>query len=96
LVNQQIIGYDLETGKKFDIGEHEGPVKDVYWVEDEKLLCTLSFDKSLKLWDLKSKTPAASYDLGKKIYCSDLNYPGLLVGLSDEHLWLLNFKELDQ
>jgi len=76
--------FDLPSGGKCEeIGKHNGPVKSVHWLSEVNILVTLSFDKTLRFWDLRQDKPVAGFGLDHKVYCSDLLYPYLAIGLSD-------------
>lgn len=67
------------------VAKHDAGVKSVYWLDDMNLLLTMGFDKRLCFWDFRQQNgPAHTLDIGHKIYCSDIAYPGLVLGLSDE------------
>jgi len=75
--------YDIPSGNRSEIGRHEGPVKSVHWISAANALLTLSFDKTLKFWDLRQAWPVAGYRLDHKVYCSDVLFPYLAIGLSE-------------
>jgi len=75
--------YDIATGNCSVIGNHEGPVKSVHWIPASNTLLTLSFDKTLRFWDPRQIEPVAMHRLDYKVYCSDMLYPYLILGLSE-------------
>jgi len=81
----------LNGGKCLEIGKHEGPVKSVHWIPSEKCLLTISFDKTIKCWDLRQDGHTSELQLDYKPFCSDVLYPYLAVGLSDAKILLMDF-----
>lgn len=93
-INNYITAIDTQSGQTINVGAHNSGVRDVYWIGNNNILCSLGFDKTIKFWDLNSQNPVASYDLGHKVYCSDLFYPYIMCGLSDEKLLLIDITNL--
>ena len=79
-VNSTVKGFDINTGQAGNIGQHDGAVKDVYWMDQVNMLCSLSFDKTMKFWDLRQSNAAATFNLGHKVFCSDIMFPHLVNG----------------
>jgi mRNA export factor len=93
-VNGSVKIFDIQSGKSENIGLHDGSVKSVYWLPKASLAVSLSFDKTIRFWDLRQQQPAAALNLGLKVYCSDLLYPLLAVGMSSEKLLFLDLDNL--
>jgi len=93
-INNTVKAFDTNTGQSANIGQHDGGVKDVYWLQQAGLVCSLSFDKTIRFWDLRQPNPAAGFQLGHKVYCSDLLYPNLVMGLSDEKVLIVNLPNI--
>jgi len=97
-----IEGFDVESGTKISVGEHSGPVKSVYWLESTDNLCSLSFDSTIKFWDLRQKGHVGEIQLKYKPLCSDLyEYSGLfgaylLMGMSEGKLALVDVADMQK
>ena len=93
-INTKIYAYDVTTGQSAVVGQHEHGVRDVYWLPGMNVLASLSYDKTIKFWDLKSPQSATSFNLGYKVYCSDFLFPVIAVGLSDEKMLIINLNNM--
>jgi mRNA export factor len=92
--NNTVKKIDVSTGQAMNVGMHDAGVKDVYWVESQGWVVSLSFDKTMRVWDCKQQQPIAGFNLGHKAFCSDMLFPYLFVGLSDEKVLLVDFNNL--
>jgi len=93
-VNGKVKLFDLNSGKHTDVGAHNHSVKGIHWLPKSGLALTLSFDKTMKVWDFRQQGAAASIDLGEKVFCSDLVLPYLAVGLSHDKIAVFNLEQL--
>jgi len=50
----------------------------------------MSYDKTLKFWDLRSSSLIKSFNLGAKAVCSDMLFPNIAIGLSNEKLLIFD------
>ena len=88
-IDGTINSFDLLTNQPIIVGHHEG-VKDMYYMTAARTLFSLGFDKKMKFWDLRQKHPVAELNLGQKVFCSDMVFPFLAMGLSNEKVLILN------
>jgi len=75
------------------IGKHEDAVKGVYFFQESdgnSFLCSVSYDKTLKVWDLRQQGPVATIRLGAKVVCSDMAFPKMILGLSNQRFHVFN------
>jgi len=74
---------DTDIGQSTNVGHHDDPVKDVYWL-NENLVLSTSFDKTVRVWDIRAGNQTAVSQLKStyKITCSDVK--GRLVALGLE------------
>lgn len=93
-INNYVTAIDTKSGQTANVGVHESGVRDVYWISSANLVCSLGFDKQMKFWDLRQQQPAAAYNLGHKAFCSDLLFPYMIIGLSEEKLLLVDFNNI--
>jgi len=90
--------FDVETGDSSVVGHHEGPVKSVYWIRDTNALLTLSFDQTLRFWDIRQEGSKhiAGFKMAYKPFCSNLIYPNLAVGLGDNKVFIMNVNDIQR
>ena len=66
--------------------QHDAPIKCAIWVRDLNMLVTGSWDKTLKYWDLRSPTPAASVQMAERVVSMDVKYPLMVVATGDKKI----------
>jgi len=92
-----IKSFDLETGNPDTIGYHDGPVKDVYWLAESNALLTVSFDKTLRFWDPRQASKhVAGFQLKHQVFCSDMLFPILGLGMSKPKVMLLHLPDVQR
>ncbi|RKP09491.1 WD40-repeat-containing domain protein [Thamnocephalis sphaerospora] len=84
--------YDLQSGQAQQIGQHDGPIRSMRWVDTpgQPILATGGWDKMLKYWDCRQPNPIASTQLPERCYAMDALYPMLVVGCADRHILIYN------
>lgn len=85
--------YDLQTGQATQVAQHENAVKAVRFIDAPnagQMLVTGSWDKTLKYWDLRSATPAATIQLPERCYTMDVAQQLLVVGTAERHIAIIN------
>ena len=95
-IDNTIKSIDINTGQSINIGQHDGIVKDLHWLQAARTLCSLSADKTMRFWDLRQKNAVAKFDIGEKIFSSDMVFPNLLLGLSGEKILLINLPHIQR
>jgi len=77
-------------------GKHDDAVQAIYIVD--QLIYSVSYDSTVKLWDRRTGSSVFSLNLGAKVVCSDMAYPNLVVGLSNQKFQVipLTAPSLDQ
>jgi len=68
------------------VGKHNDAVKGVYFLDNGNVFCTVSYDKTLKIWDLRMPNVHSTYNLGGKVLCLDMLGSFLAAGLNDGRL----------
>ena len=94
-IDGSIRAFDLTTSQPINIGQHEG-VKDLHWIAVTRTLCSLGFDKKIRFWDQRQQKPLAEFDIRRKIFCSDIVFPTLALGLSGEKIALINLPTIQK
>merc|ERR1711879_4158 len=82
--------WTLQTGQAVDIGKHGAPIKTAHYIDELQMLCTGSWDKTLRYWDGRSPTPAATVNLPERAYCMDVAYPLAVVATAERHVLIYN------
>ena len=72
------------------IGKHDDAVKGVYYLEESRTICSLSYDRTMKFWDPRTQGQIISFNLGAKPVCSDMLFPNIAIGLSNEKLLIFD------
>jgi len=88
--------YHIESGVADVIGYHEGLVKGVHWMPEVNALLTVSCDKTIRFWDPRQENHVAVFQLPHKVFCSDLMYPYLGLGLSEAKVLFLDLTEIQR
>ncbi|KAJ9050349.1 RNA export factor gle2 [Entomophthora muscae] len=82
---------DAGTGQTLDIGKHDGAIKAVAWAsQDDQIVATGSWDKTLKYWDLRSATCIQSLPLPGKCLSMDATFPLMVVATADRHIQIFD------
>jgi len=80
--DKQVKCWDLASNQAVQVAEHQAPVKACRWVQTPSYaaLMTVSWDKTIKFWDIRAPSPMLSLDLPERAYCADVDYPMAVVG----------------
>ena len=54
-------------------GVHQGPIKSIVWGPDLNILISASDDRTIRWWDLRSRTPAQTYTLASPVGSCELD-----------------------
>jgi len=75
--------------------EHQDAVKSVHWLEQEQMYVSLSYDKTMKFWDLRQKSSIKTEKLEAKPFCSDKHFQEkvIAVGFDDGRVGVLDLDE---
>lgn len=84
----------LATQQEQQIGVHAAPVKEVFCVDDMNMVVSGSWDKTLKFWDMRQPNPVAQIQLPERVYCMDMKFPLLVVGMAERHLHVYNLQSI--
>ncbi|KAK9898771.1 putative actin interacting protein 1 [Cystobasidium minutum MCA 4210] len=69
----KVLLYDGATGdfvaslSSSEAGGHKGTIFSVSWAKDSKCLCTSGADRTVKVWDIESKSPITSWTIGDSV-----------------------------
>ncbi|KIK62473.1 hypothetical protein GYMLUDRAFT_41924 [Collybiopsis luxurians FD-317 M1] len=87
--------FDAATGQSTQFAQHNGPIKAVKWVSTPYagVVATGSWDKTIKLWDLRSPVPISTTLLPERCYTFDVRYPLLVVGTPERHIPIFDLRK---
>lgn len=85
---------DLKSGSNqaTQVAVHDQPIRCVEMIEagGNQMLITGSWDKTVKYWDLRSATPAATLQCQERVYAMDVRDQLLVIGTADRYLNVVN------
>jgi len=84
----------LQTQQEQVIGQHDAPVKEVFIVDDMNMVISGSWDKTIRFWDCRQPTAAATLQVPDRVYSMDCKYPLLVVGCAERHLLCYNLQNI--
>jgi mRNA export factor len=94
--------WTLQTGQAVDVAKHDAPIKTIFFIDELQMLCTGSWDGSLRYWDLRQSTPAAVVQMPERVYCMDVLFPLAVVATAERKVLIYNlnnpkveYKKLD-
>eukprot|EP01088_Endostelium_zonatum_P017977 TRINITY_DN557_c3_g1_i2.p1 TRINITY_DN557_c3_g1~~TRINITY_DN557_c3_g1_i2.p1 ORF type:complete len:349 (-),score=80.02 TRINITY_DN557_c3_g1_i2:215-1261(-) len=76
----KVMALDLQTGNSIQVGEHAAPVRCIKMYHDQRVLITGSWDRTVRYWDLRQPNPAATIQIGGKVFAMDCKADVLAVG----------------
>lgn len=83
--------YNLATGQSTQVGAHDEPVKSVKFLDNQNnILATASWDKTLRYWDTRSPTPVGTVQLKERCYSMDTKNDLLVAATADRHVLIFN------
>ncbi|KAG6816452.1 hypothetical protein H0H87_005935 [Tephrocybe sp. NHM501043] len=87
---------DPATGQAIQIAQHDAPIKTVKWVDAPNggVLATGSWDKTIKLWDLRQSSPVATVSLPERCHTFDVDFPTMVVGTADRGIHVYDMNNL--
>jgi len=84
----------LASNQSMPVAQHDGPVKTVHYINGRnyQAIMTTSWDKTIKLWDLRQSQPVVSLPLPDKSYCADALFPMAVVSLANRAILVYNLE----
>lgn len=68
------------------IGNHDQPIRCLKFVPEHNLVVTGSWDKSIRIWDLRSPSPVSNTHVSERVYAMDVKGGKVVVGTADKHI----------
>lgn len=74
------------------VAAHSEPIRciEAINVQGNNMLVTGSWDKTVKYWDLRQQQPAATLDVGERVYTMDVRNQMLVVGTAERWIHIVN------
>ncbi|TIA20789.1 WD40 repeat-like protein [Aureobasidium pullulans] len=98
--NKQVSMLDLGSGSTTPqvVAAHDAPIKCVesITVNNSPMIVTGSWDKTIKYWDLRQQTPAASVQCKERVYAMDTRDQLLVVATADRWVEIFNLNQPSQ
>ncbi|KAB5554607.1 WD40-repeat-containing domain protein [Coniochaeta sp. 2T2.1] len=86
---------DLNTGQTVQVAAHDAPVRAVRYFEANgtPMVVTGSWDKTVKYWDLRQSTAAATLACQERVYTMDVKTNLLVIGTADRYINIVNLAD---
>uniref|UniRef100_A0AC35TMT5 WD_REPEATS_REGION domain-containing protein n=1 Tax=Rhabditophanes sp. KR3021 TaxID=114890 RepID=A0AC35TMT5_9BILA len=89
--------WDLASNQLAVVGTHDDAVSTCDWITCSSYSCLMtgSWDKTLRFWDMRqmpTQSSMATFNLNKKVFCSDVLFPMAVVGTSDRRIKVYNLE----
>lgn len=55
------------------IGQHDAPIRVVKYLDQNNVVVTGSWDKTVKVWDCRQPNPVAQTTFNERVHCMDAN-----------------------
>lgn len=73
------------------IGRHDQPVKALKFLPEINCVVTGSWDKSIRVWDMRSPSAAANIQLSERVYAMDAKGKIVVVGTGDKQVHVFEY-----
>lgn len=87
------------TGQQTTVGAHDAPIRGARFVDvagssgAAPIIATGSWDKTVRLWDLRQPEPLASLACMERVYAMDAKARLLVVATAERHLHLVDLQK---
>eukprot|EP00039_Didymoeca_costata_P001289 m.51271 g.51271 ORF g.51271 m.51271 type:complete len:324 (-) comp10723_c0_seq1:1255-2226(-) len=89
-----IKSYDFNMNAAKDLGKHDDGVKAVEYSSTTGMLISGSWDKTIKVWDPRTKDCNGTYSLPDKVYTMSTGGDKLIVGTAGRHVWVYDLRKM--
>jgi cell cycle arrest protein BUB3 len=96
--DNQIQACDMATAQTLAVGNHLKPVRCLQYCDAANVLISGSWDKNIKLWDLKNNQEIASYEMSNKVFSLDIlpkSYQ-LVVGIAGRQILIYDIRNMSE
>lgn len=85
---------DCQSGQQIAVGSHDAPIRSVRFVNVPSsaapIIATGSWDKTVKFWDIRQQTPAATLTCIDRVYAMDSKAQLLVIGTAECKIHLVD------
>ena len=87
--------WTLATSQLSTVGQHSGPVKELFFSADLNCVVSGSWDKTIKYWDVRTPSgqAQATVAVSDRVFCMDSKGPVLVVGTADKKLSVFDLRK---
>ena len=87
--------YDFETKQESPVGSHDSAIRCVVYSPELDLIVTGSWDKSIKLWDIRQKSCIGTYDQNNEaVYAMSMCGERVVVGTANRKVIVWNLRNM--
>mmetsp|Transcript_29297 Transcript_29297/g.65985 ORF Transcript_29297/g.65985 Transcript_29297/m.65985 type:complete len:335 (+) Transcript_29297:56-1060(+) len=84
---------DLQTSQDVDLGSHDAPVRHVSTLDDQNLIVSGSWDKTLRFWSPQQPQPVKTIELPERVFAMDVKSPLLVVACADRQMLVFDLSQ---
>ena len=96
-LDNQVIAYDLNRKVETEIGQHADTVRCVVYASKVSGVVTGSWDKTIKLWDIRDKECVGTYEQNNgRVYSMDINDEKIAVATSERKVLIWDLRNMSQ
>ncbi|XP_065368681.1 mitotic checkpoint protein BUB3 [Calliphora vicina] len=89
--------YDVNTHTENIVGSHDEAIRCVEYAESVNGILTGSWDKTIKLWDMREKRCVGTYEQGNgKVYSMSVNDEKIVVATSDRKVLIWDLRKMEE
>jgi len=93
-LDQLLKCYDINAGTEQTVGNHDNAIKCVCYSSDLNLICTGSWDSSVKLWDPRTNSCTGSFNQPDKVYTMSVAGEKLVVGTAGRKVLVWDLRNM--
>jgi len=76
--------------------QHDAPIKRIHYIDEMNLLCTGSWDRTLKYWDGRQQTAVASVPIHERLYAMSIMFPLSVVATAERAIIIYDIRRATQ
>ncbi|KAG9292830.1 hypothetical protein G9A89_016192 [Geosiphon pyriformis] len=94
-LDKRLKKFDFNTGNDTILGLHDEAIKCVEYSKENSLIVTGSWDKSIRLWDIRSKDATVGiYPQPGKVFAIDVMNHKLVVAMAGRHVFIYDVRNM--
>ena len=89
--------FDLTSQQTQTVAQHDQPIRCCAFanVNNQQILVTGSWDKTVKYWDLRQQAPVVTLNCQERVYTLDVRDKLLVIGTADRYIDIVNLDKPD-